>query len=162
MIFGSLSHTPYITQTQGDSHIFITDSGAIYEIYLIDGSSYFPEDTPFAPFTKVFGFKPFNGSGKNEYFDPRIGATVAKHVLAYFIDPLAVLLYTCDASDNRGAMRARLFNVWFLKYNEQQNPRLERIIIDAGGIDVIAVFRQDNPLKIQISDSLPDLEEKLE
>lgn len=161
MIFGSLSHTPYTIQEHEGNLIFVTDSGSIYEMYFIDGSSYFPEDTPFAAFTKVFGFKPYQGADRNEFFDPRIGATIAKQLTEYYSDPFSVMMFTCDQSDKKGEIRQRLFNGWYLKHNQFQNPPLEKLEISPGDITITAIFRQDNPLKAYIAESLPELEEKL-
>lgn len=157
MIFNSLGLVPYESQHLRNSFIFKTDTGAIYEIYFTDGSSYFSEAQGFAPYVAMFGFRP-TSAGTEKKGDARIAVTIAKHICDYLEDERNMLMYVCDQHDRREEQRARLFNQWFLKF--QLGEKIQKIDLSFGDLLVSFMFRYDNPFRYEIEASMPDVREK--
>lgn len=48
--------------------------------------------------------------------DSRIGCTIATLLIQFFINPMRVIIYVCDATDGKDCGRARMFKIWHNSY----------------------------------------------
>ncbi|WP_276484891.1 DUF6169 family protein [Paraflavitalea pollutisoli] len=68
----------------------------------------------------AFGFLRINfGSEISSVVDTRVAVTICSIISDYLVlqSPETILLYHCDAADSRQAVRMRLFQRWFDRYN---------------------------------------------
>ncbi|MBJ6117135.1 hypothetical protein JAO76_02955 [Pontibacter sp. BT310] len=157
MIFNSLGLAPYESQYKQNSFFFTTDTGAIYEIYFTDGSSYFDDSVGFAPYSAMMGFRPTQEDQERK-FDPRVAVTVARHIFEFLEDERNTLIFVCDPHDERQTQRGRLFNLWFLRFGFSEFFKK----IDLGNNDVVLsfMFRHSSPFNEEIEGALPDVRRK--
>ena len=136
--------SPYSVWQDGEDLLFKTKHNIIYAV-IFD-----PEDST----EKAYWFNLYNRSGKNSPNDRRLKDTVICIIEEFFRVNPGILLYMCDTSDNRQAMRARLFLRWF-KSSELQSQFVIRVatIIDEDVANYLAmIVQRSNPHLEEILD----------
>lgn len=80
--------------------------------------------------------------------DPLVKETVSAIIREFFSQEPAVILYICDTSDERQAIRNRLFSYWFTHdtRNEEFTMLHETVIIDDISYYGSLLMRKDHPL----------------
>lgn len=169
MTLNSLSPQPYECNLAEDTLQFTTHAGILYELYFLDGTGYL-EDVEFAPFAKVFGFKPVHPNTspvqlQKDLSDTRIEATIVAILIRYFSDRRNILMYVCDQQDNKQAARNKLFDKWFNKhrytFHHQFGVSLVKSDInDKANLFTSLIYREDNFYKQDLEATLPELERK--
>jgi hypothetical protein len=72
--------------------------------------------------------------GRLPLADPLIEPTIARIFQDFFARRGVVVVYICDSSDNRQAVRHRMFNRWFHRYRHLGFVKLDAEFLDPLGI----------------------------
>lgn len=80
--------------------------------------------------------------------DPLVKDTVVAIIKEFFSQEPAVILYICDTSDERQAIRNRLFAFWFThnSHNEEYTMLHETVVIDDASYYGSLLMRKDHPM----------------
>ncbi|WP_028664362.1 DUF6169 family protein [Runella zeae] len=151
MVSSLSSLNPYPSYRKNNDIVFCTEEGTEYEIYFAEGEGYF-EQEPFAEFVKIFGFRVLTNPFSRIY-NPRIAETVVYHLLEFFEDNRAIVLYTCDQSDGREAKRKKLFEKWYKIYATSEFVRWDFSF--EGTLFLSILLKSDNPYLDAIKEALP-------
>lgn len=124
---------------------FTTDFGVDYLVGF--------DIVPFFPESEVYEFAITNLCGKSSPRDPKLRGTIMAIVYDFFLSSETAMLYICDTSDGRQAMRDRLFHYW-----ANTEPRLSHFVMhttnvtDEEGITNYAtiVLRADHPRRREV------------
>jgi len=93
---------PYHTIcTSGNVAVFMTDSGLFYEAGFVDDATFFEENA------YQFYLKELTGTSSSP--DRKIMETVGAIIEEFFFENESVVVYICDDSDGRQAIRNRIF-----------------------------------------------------
>lgn len=114
---------PYkITTYSPDYYSFITDAGIEYICYFTPYSEYF-KNYPASISSQFYSFnlELSNKEIKPKGIDKRIGDTVVTIVGDYLASKINAVVYVCDNSDGREAVRSRKFLSWFDYYDHPSN-----------------------------------------
>jgi len=108
-------------------------------------------DSYVTSFQNVYAFNLEQVNNFPRPVDPRIAATVADLVLAFFENVENGIIYICDTADGRELARDYLFDRWFRKYND---GRAEKYSAQQQTPDYLVkaslIILKDNPDKEQI------------
>lgn len=106
--------SPYKVEiaSDGNSLIFYTRYGLTYEIGFVEDYTFFDENT--------YQFFIVEKSGNRFLKDSLVKLTVWTIIEAFFQENSNVLLYVCDTSDGKQAVRDRLFDIWFNEYERRE------------------------------------------
>lgn len=96
----------------GNSLIFHTQHGLTYEVGFVEDYTFFDENT--------YQFFIVEKNGSRFFKDVRVKETVWAIVEVFFQENKNVLLYVCDTSDGKQAIRDRLFEIWFYEYKKRE------------------------------------------
>lgn len=99
-------YAPYYTICKTDSvAVFMTDNGLVYEAGFVEDYTFFDENA------YQFYLKELTGTSGPR--DIKIMSTVAAIIEEFLIQNDSVVVYICDDSDGRQAIRNRMFISWF-------------------------------------------------
>lgn len=134
---------------QNNSYLFDTDFGITYEIKFVPSGYIWETDPFFKDFTFEFIIAILeNNTGKNPPLDKKLPDTIALIFKDFFTDKRNIVVYICDSSDNKQAIRFRKFNTWFHQYKGMNFIKLD-LPIPEGDVTIFTslVMRLDNPNK---------------
>lgn len=132
--------SPYrVEQTEYGDFVFQTRSGVIYGIAFLD-------DTPIGG-CETYQLTISNKNDKHGAFDPDVKETILIIVEDFFLDNSNVLIYICDTSDGREAVRNRLFLKWFEEYADNAHFYIQtaRATIEGEGFFAAIIAKLNNP-----------------
>ena len=90
---------------------FTTDEGIDYKVtFQLDSSGYFGDNA------YHFIFAQLKNDSKHSVKDENVQKTLLTIIEAFFKNDAHILIYICDATDERQLARHRLFKRWFQKY----------------------------------------------
>lgn len=119
-----------------DYYSFVTDSGIEYICYFSTYAEYF-KSYPAVVSSKFFAFnlELVDKKKKMSGTDKRIADTLITIVGDFLNSKINAVVYVCDNSDGREAVRARKFLSWF-RYFEHPSHKIIKVSgdFDAGGI----------------------------
>lgn len=106
--------SPYQVEiaSDGNSLVFHTHHGLTYEVGFVEDYTFFDENT--------YQFFIVEKNGNRFLKDVRVKETVWAIVEVFFQENKNVLLYVCDTSDGKQAVRDRLFEIWFHEYKKRE------------------------------------------
>jgi hypothetical protein len=129
-------------------YLFETDGGMRYQVKFVP-SGYLWESNPFyADYTHEFAFFPIeNNTGKNPPLDKKVPITIALIFSDFFRENKNIVVYICDSSDSKQAVRFRKFNSWFNYFKGRTFLKMDMNIEDKqeGIIYTSLIMRADNP-----------------
>lgn len=133
---------------KNNRYLFDTDGGITYEVKFVP-SGYLWESNPFyADYTHEFAFFPLeNNTGKNPPLDKKVPLTIALIFNDFFRENKNIVVYICDSSDSKQAVRFRKFNTWFNYLKGISFLKMDMTVEDKqeGTIYTSLVMRADNP-----------------
>jgi hypothetical protein len=115
-------------------YVFGTTLGFSYEVsfkpsgYIFAGYQHFSNDV----FEFVIALKNNSADGL-PLADPLIEATIVRIFRDFFARRGVVVVYICDSSDNRQAVRHRMFNRWFNRYKHLGFVKMDAEFRDPAG-----------------------------
>lgn len=132
-----------------NSYIFKTDYEIRYEIKFVPSGYIWETDPFFKDFTFEFIIAILeNNTGKNPPLDKKIPDTIALIFKDFFTNKRNIVVYICDSSDNKQAIRFRKFNTWFHHYKGMNFMKLDLPIPENDEtIFTSLIMRLDNPNK---------------
>ncbi len=132
-----------------NSYIFKTDYEIRYEIKFVPSGYIWESDPFFKDFTFEFIIAILeNNTGKNPPLDKKIPDTIALIFKDFFTNKRNIVVYICDSSDNKQAIRFRKFNTWFHHYKGMNFMKLDLPIPENDEtIFTSLIMRLDNPNK---------------
>lgn len=103
--------SPYPVTDYRQYLTFTTDVNIDYKVtFQKDSSGYFGDKTYHFIFTQVKNYP------KHSVKDENVQKTLLTIIEAFFKNDTHILIYICDATDERQLARHRLFKKWFKKY----------------------------------------------
>ena len=152
--------------SEGIHHVygFETDNAIVYQIKFKNTSYIFEQhlDFPIVAFEFVISVA-LNPTDKSPSLDNRVSHTVALIFKDFFKKtPEQVIIYICDSSDRRGAVRKRKFDQWVDYFKENEFVKVNATIIDLVGITYYnaLIIRKDNPNRLAITEAFINLAEE--
>ncbi len=132
-----------------NSYIFKTEYEIRYEIKFVPSGYIWETDPFFKDFTFEFIIAILeNNTGKNPPLDKKIPDTIALIFKDFFTNKRNIVVYICDSSDNKQAIRFRKFNTWFHHYKGMNFMKLDLPIPENDEtIFTSLIMRLDNPNK---------------
>ena len=131
---------PYkVHATQSGTLEFITENGGRYEVgFVLD-------DTLSAD--GIYQIFILENTGNHLKRDIKVRETVTAIIEELFKDRHNSLLYLCDTSDGRQALRNRLFSMWFnlYHYKNQYNLMTSRLSVEDNEYYFSMIVHADNP-----------------
>ena len=154
----SSSLKPYPLVETRKGFLFTTDNGSVYEIYLGDGSEFFP-GVPLAPLSVYFGFsrkiKPPKGVALS---DQRIETTIKTALFELLeAEPDLIVVFNYSSMGGKQIGRSELFKQWFSK--EQSGYVMQNYSLQSpnGSATMIGVILRADHFAIPfIADSIRD------
>jgi hypothetical protein len=129
-----LTHKP-------ENYSFITDTGIEYICYFTPYAEYFPNYPDIASSIFSFNLELNKKKTKSKGTDKRIADTVITIVGDFLQSKVNAVVYVCDNSDGKEAIRARKFKSWF---NYFDHPSSQIIQINnnfkAGGMFIYSAM----------------------
>ncbi len=141
--------------------------GDNYEIYFVKTPYYFQEYNLFNDnvFELVIKLIEFNDTFKKKpALDPHIPPTIAAIFLDFFQNHEKVVVFSCDTSDRKQAVRNRKFDSWFLQFNDNTFIKLNGVIEDYDNeiqYFMSLIMKNNNPLKVEIIEAFEELTQGL-
>lgn len=132
--------SPYkVEQTEFGDFVFQTHEGVIYGIAFL-------EDNPIGG-CETYQLTISNKNDRHSSFDPNVRATIFTIIEEFFSNNSNVLIYICDTSDGREAVRNRLFLKWFEEYanNERFYFKTAQATIEGEGFFAAVIAELNNP-----------------
>lgn len=132
--------SPYkVERTDDGDFVFQTSGGVIYGVGFI-------EDSPIGN-CETFQLTISNRNDCHGVFDPDVRTTVFAIVEEFFRCNAHVLIYICDTSDGREAVRNRLFLKWFEEYadNKRFYFKTAHALIEGEGFYAAIIAENSNP-----------------
>jgi len=102
----------------------------------------------YADFTHQFAFFPLeNNTGKNPPLDKKVALTIALIFNDFFPENKNIVVYICDSSDSKPAVRFRKLNTWFNFLKGISFLKMDMSVEDKqkGTIYTSLIMRADNP-----------------
>lgn len=127
------SLSPYKVSASGESTLcFVTDAGRHYEIGFIEDYTLGQENC----------YQFFISTQDEGQFTPdeKIRDTVLVVLNEFFRLNEAAVLYVCDTSDGRQAVRSRLFKLWYEQYADKLQFICETVVFDFESITYYATI----------------------
>ena len=157
--------SPYNLSLHNGFYVFNTDNDVTYTCGFRDVTSTLSPVIGVYE-VKVFDFEFFPHDPKPEVrkpIDDRVSATVIDLMKGFFVDPLRVLIYACDAADGRARERQLLFKQWHR--NIQDTINRDEIEVEIEELDAKAygcvLTRKDFPhmdvLQSELIDKAKDI-----
>jgi Family of unknown function (DUF6169) len=107
------------------TYSFITDGDIEYYCSFVSYSAYFPGYPEIAPHIYAFNLYPRDRSAKAKSSDRRIADTVITIVAEFLEAQNNAVVYVCDNTDGKEAVRARKFKSWFDYYNHPSHQIIQ-------------------------------------
>lgn len=112
------------------TYSFITDLGLEYLCSFLSYDEYFPNHPEIAPRFYSFNLDiKFKSKKLSNGSDNRIAATVISIVSGFLKSKINAVVYVCDNSDGKEAVRAKKFLSWFNYYQYLLKKSFKLIII---------------------------------
>ncbi len=94
--------------------------------------------------------------------DPLIEPTIVKIFQDFFARRGVVIVYICDSSDNRQAVRHRMFNRWFERYKHLGFVKFDAELRDPNGLIYTSVMvHRSYPYRAQVFEAFLQLTDEV-
>jgi hypothetical protein len=152
---------PIIREEDSEIYSFKPISGLTYEVEFQE-NTYFFED--YFSIKYLAYFVEINPLQKNIlHFPPpdiEISETVAEIIKRFFENnPAYFLTFSTESKDGKQAIRARKFNAWFMKHNDDSFLKIDKTVSTAKHRKFYTslIVKKDNPLIINILEAFHDI-----
>ena len=151
--------------TDNNEYAFVTTNELTYNIAFVKADFYFPERHSFKQ--NVFELIiQLDESQKNirAVRDLKLPLTIAAIFLDFFHSNERVVVFSCDTTDRRQAVRHRKFDDWFKQFNDDTFIKLNEVIDDIENevqYFMSMILVNTNPLKDEIIVAFKELKEAL-
>ena len=152
-----------LINADNNEYTFVTSNELIYNIAFVKADFYFSERHSFKQ--NVFELIiQLDESQKNirAVRDPKLPSTIAAIFLDFFYSNERVVVFSCDTTDRRQAIRHRKFDDWFKQFNDDTFIKLNEVIDDIENeakYFMSMILVNTNPLKDEIIVAFKELKE---
>jgi hypothetical protein len=147
---------PLESSYSGVSYTFTTDREIKYLVIFDDRTEEYSTDIIGDSTVYEYQFYP-TSNVHDETHDARIMATVMHSISLTLAKTQNVLLYICENTDERGAIRARMFDSLFRKYNGNGFLKIDGVLPESKYNDqtsyVSVIVSENNPYKDKINET---------
>lgn len=152
--------SPYkVSLKDNGSLSFCTQYGSVYEVGFVEDYTFMDEN--------AYQFFIIEVEGNHSAKDDLIRKTIWIIIETFFSENNPVVLYICDMSDGKQAVRNRLFSMWYHKYENKNNFTYlsTNVNIEETAYYASVIVKNSNPQLEEIKESfnifIADLKEKL-
>lgn len=152
------TRAPYLVQSEnGYSFVFFTDWGHKYEIGFL-------EDYTLGDDGQIFQFFISALDNLRLRQDEKVKQTIIVVLEEFFKNDNVSILYICDSSDGRQAIRNRLFSIWFSRYSNRTLFSLEQrsLKVNDEKYFISLLSRNDCPATLERINTLDQLMHSLD
>lgn len=95
----------------------------------------------------AYQFFILESQGKHSVKDPLVRKTIWAIMEIFFLENHPVVLYICDMSDGKQAIRNRLFSIWYYEYEQWVNFTFLSAKVEVESTDYYAsvIVKNSNP-----------------
>ena len=139
---------------------FETQYGSVYEVGFVEDYTFMDEN--------AFQFFILESQGKHSVKDPLVRETIWVILETFFLENNPVILYICDMSDGKQAIRNRLFSMWYYEYEQRESFTFLSNKVEVESTDYYAsvLVKNSNPqledIKVAFNSFIENMKEKLE
>ena len=118
---------------------FETQYGSVYEVGFVEDYTFMDEN--------AFQFFILESQGKHSVKDPLVRETIWVILETFFLENNPVILYICDMSDGKQAIRNRLFSMWYYEYEQRESFTFLSTKVEVESTDYYAsvLVKNSNP-----------------
>lgn len=153
--------SPYKVYIQENGSLgFETQHGSIYEVGFVEDYTFMDEN--------AYQLFILESQGKHSVKDPLVRKTIWAIMEIFFLENNPVVLYICDMSDGKQAIRNRLFSMWYYEYEQWVNFTFLSAKVEVESTDYYAsvIVKNSNPrledIKSSFNSFVESMKEKLE
>lgn len=116
----------------------------------------------------AYQFFILESQGKHSIKDPWVRDTIWAIIETFFSINNPVILYICDMSDGKQAIRNRLFAIWYYEYEQREKFTFLSTKVEVESVDYYAsiIIKNSNPqledIKVSFNSFIENMKEKLE
>ena len=138
---------------------FKTQSGSVYEVGFVEDYTFMDEN--------AYQFFIMELEGNHDVKDEWVRQTIWVIIETFFLENNPVVLYICDMSDGKQAVRNRLFSMWYYEYENKDDFTFLSARVEVEKTDYFAsvIIKNSNPQLEEIIESfeifINDLKEKI-
>lgn len=138
---------------------FKTQSGSVYEVGFVEDYTFMDEN--------AYQFFIMELEGNHAVKDEWVRQTIWVIIETFFLENNPVVLYICDMSDGKQAVRNRLFSMWYYEYENKDDFTFLSARVEVEETDYFAsvIIKNSNPQLEEIIESfemfIKDLKEKI-
>lgn len=154
------SLSPYkVFLKDNGSLCFKTQSGSVYEVGFVEDYTFMDEN--------AYQFFIMELEGNHSVKDEWVRQTIWVIIETFFLENNPVVLYICDMSDGKQAVRNRLFSMWYYEYENKNDFTFLSTRVEVEETDYYAsvIIKNSNPQLEEIIESfemfIQELKEKL-
>jgi hypothetical protein len=146
-----------------NDYAFQTKAGYVYLVSFKPSGYIFPQSAAFQNDVFEFVITLTNGqAGALPLADLLIEPTIVLIFQDFFVRRGVVVVYICDSSDQRQAIRHRMFNRWFLRYRHLGFVKLDAELNDpAGTIYTSVLLHRTYPHRVAVLDAFLQLTDEI-
>lgn len=148
--------SPYkVSLKENGSLCFRTLSGSVYEVGFIEDYTFMDEN--------AYQFFILELEGKHSAKDELVKQTIWVIIETFFSENNPIVLYICDMSDGKQAIRNRLFSIWYYEYENKNNFTFLSTKIEVEDTDYYAsiIIKNSNPQIEEIRNSFEEFIKEL-
>lgn len=152
--------SPYkVSLKDNGSLCFRTLSGSVYEVGFVEDYTFMDEN--------AYQFFIIELEGNHSVRDELVKQTIWSIIETFFSENNPIVLYICDMSDGKQAVRNRLFSIWYNEYENKENFTFLSTKVEVEDTDYYAsiIIKNSNPQIEEIKKSfekfIQELKEKL-
>ena len=133
-------NAPYrLVLSDSDVLRFITDHGLVYEVGFTEDYTFMEEN--------LYQFFISELTGNHYAPDPKIKSTIWAVLQEFFLQNENVVIYICDTTDGKQAIRNRLFQKWYNEFEEKEDYTFMTGMAEYEGVSYFAsaIAANSNP-----------------
>lgn len=117
---------------------FETQYGSVYEVGFVEDYTFMDEN--------AFQFFILESQGKHSVKDPLVRETIWVILETFFLENNPVILYICDMSDGKQAIRNRLFSMWYYEYEQRESFTFLSTKVEVESTDFLSQYPYPQPI----------------
>lgn len=153
--------SPYEVRLKANGSLsFETQYGAVYEVGFVEDYTFMDEN--------AYQFFILELQGNHSVKDSLVRDTIWAIIETFFLENNPVILYICDMSDGKQAIRNRLFSMWYYEYEQRKNFTFlsTKVEVESTNYYASIIIKNTNPqldnIKASFNSFIENMKEKLE
>ena len=154
------TYSPYkVSLKENGSLSFKTRYGSVYEVGFVEDYTFMDEN--------AYQFYIIETNGNHLVKDDLVRKTIWVIIETFFLNNNPVILYICDMSDGKQAIRNRLFSIWYHEYEYKNDFTFlsTQVEVESNAYYASVIIKNSNPQLTEIKEAfnvfVEDLKEKM-